>query len=207
MYSTIEFMNTFKDLTQKQQEILTFIYNEIKHNQLPPSIREIATRFGFASPRSVQDHLKALVKKGFVRISEKRSRAIEIVRENLFSIPLLGSVQAGMPTLAVENIGEYVNLDQLVFSDNNVFGLRVKGNSMINAGVMPGDLVVVKQQSFANVGQMIVALIGEEATIKNLIKKGNAYFLEPANPEFDLIPLTGDATIIGVVLTVIRNLR
>jgi repressor LexA len=200
-------MLTYKDLTQKQQEILTFIYNEIKHNQLPPSIREISTQFGFSSPRAAQDHLKALVKKGFVKISEKKSRGIEIVRETLFSIPLLGSVQAGLPTLAVENIDEYVNLDHLVFSHRNVFGLRVKGDSMINAGVMPGDLVVVKQQEFAEVGQMIVALIGEEATIKNLIKKGKEYFLEPANPNYDLIPLTGEATIIGVVLTVIRNLK
>jgi repressor LexA len=200
-------MITYKDLTQKQQEILTFIYNEIKHNQLPPSIREISKHFGFSSPRSAQDHLKALVKKGFVKISEKKSRAIEIIRENLFSIPLLGTVQAGLPTLAVENIDEYVNLDHLVFSHRNVFGLRVKGDSMINAGVMPGDLVVVKQQEFAEVGQMVVALIGEEATIKNLIKKGKEYFLEPANPQYDLIPLTGEATIIGVVLTVVRNLK
>ncbi len=200
-------MNTFKNLTQKQQEILTFIYEEIKHSQLPPSIREIAQHFKFSSPRSAQDHLKALVKKGFIRISEKKSRAIEIIRENLFSIPILGTVQAGLPTLAVENIDEYVNLDQLVFSSNNIYGLRVKGDSMINAGVIPGDLVVVKQQSSAEVGQMVVALIGEEATIKNLIKKGNEYFLEPANPQYTPILLTEDVTIIGVVLTVIRNLR
>jgi repressor LexA len=200
-------MNTYKDLTQKQQEILTFIYEEIKNSQLPPSIREIANHFGFASPRSVQDHLKSLVKKGFLKISEKKSRGLEIIRENLFSIPLLGTVQAGMPTLAVENIDEYVNLDQLIFTNSKVFGLRVKGDSMINAGVMPGDLVVVRQQAFADVGQMIVALIGEEATIKNLIKKGKEYFLEPANPQYNLIPLTAEATIIGVVLTVIRNLR
>ncbi|MBF0490355.1 MAG: repressor LexA [Candidatus Omnitrophica bacterium] len=200
-------MTPLKDLTQKQKDILSFIYEEIKSNQLPPSIREIATRFGFASPRSVQDHLKALVKKGFIRITQNKSRAIEIIREHLFSIPLLGSVQAGMPTLAVENIDEYVNLDKLIFSDSKVFALRVKGDSMINAGVMPGDLVVVRQQAFAEVGQMIVALIEDEATIKNLIKKGREYFLEPANPNYDLIPLTGDATIIGVVLTVIRNLR
>lgn len=200
-------MTTYKELTSKQQEILSFIYDEIKTNQLPPSVREIASKFGFASPRSAQDHLKALVNKGFIRISEKKSRAIEIIRENLFSIPLLGSVQAGMPTLAVENIDEYVNLDQLIFSQHNIFGLRVKGDSMINAGVMPGDLVVVKQQSFAEVGQMIVALIGEEATIKNLRKRDNDYFLEPANPRYEPIPLTGEATIIGVVLTVIRNLK
>jgi repressor LexA len=200
-------MTTYKELTQKQQEILSFIYDEIKHNQLPPSIREIAAKFGFASPRSVQDHLKALVKKGFIKISEKKSRAIEIIRESLFSIPLLGTVQAGMPTLAVENIDEYVNLDHLIFSHGNVFGLKVKGDSMINAGVMPGDLVVVKQQAFAEVGKMVVALIGEEATIKNLIQKGKEYFLEPANPNYKLIPLTADATIIGVVQTVVRNLR
>jgi repressor LexA len=200
-------MSTYQDLTQRQQDVLTFIYEEIKNNQLPPSIREISARFGFSSPRSAQDHLKALVKKGFIKISQKKSRAIEIIRANLFSIPLLGNVQAGQPTLAVENIDEYVNLDKLVFSETKIFGLRVKGDSMINAGVMPGDLVVVRQQSFAQVGQMVVALIEDEATIKNLIKKDDEYFLEPANPQYDLIPLTASATIIGIVLTVIRNLR
>lgn len=203
----MSFMTTFHDLTQKQQEILTFIYEEIKNKQLPPSVREIAAKFGFSSPRSAQDHLKALVKKGFIRIAQNKSRAIEIIREHLFSIPVIGSVQAGLPTLATENIEEYLNLDKLVLSNHKNFGLRVKGESMINAGVMPGDLVIVRQQSFAEVGQMVVALIEDDATVKYLTKKHDRYFLEPANPAFSPIQLTAAASIIGVVVNVIRNLR
>jgi repressor LexA len=199
-------MLTIKDLTKRQREIFKFIYDEIQINQLPPSIREIAARFGFASPRSVQDHLKALVKKGFLRISEKKSRAIEIVREHLFSIPIIGNVQAGMPTLAVENIQGYLDLDKLVFSNSGIFGLRVKGDSMIEAGIIPGDLVLVRQQSSAEIGKIVVALIEDEATIKYLAKKDGEYFLEPANSNYEPIPLTGEASIIGEVLTVIRNL-
>ncbi len=198
-------MTKLDRLTPKQQEIFKFIYEEIKHNQLPPSIREIAARFAFASPRSAQDHLKALVKKGFIRISEKKSRAIEIIRENLFSIPIVGTVQAGSPVLAVENIDEYLNLDRLVLS-NTTFGLRVKGDSMIDAGILPGDLVIVRQQSFAEVGQIVVALIGEETTVKYLQKENDGYFLKPANPRYNPIPLNDSASIIGVVVSVVRKL-
>ena len=200
-------MPTYQELTEKQQDILKFIYKEIKENQLPPSIREIAGHFGFASPRSAQDHLKALIKKGFIKIGQKKSRAIEIIRGSLFSIPVLGHVQAGMPTLAVENIEGYLDLDRLVFSDSGIFGLRVKGDSMINAGIMPGDLVLVRQQSTAEIGKIIVALIENEATIKYLKRRDDQYVLEPANPKYQPLPLTGDASIIGEVLTVIRNLR
>jgi repressor LexA len=199
-------MTTFSELTKRQQEILRFIYTEIKDNKLPPSLREIASHFGFASPRSVQDHLKALVKKGFIRVSEKKSRAIEIIRENLFSLPILGRVQAGLPTLAVEDIEDYLNLDKLILSDTGIFGLRVKGESMIEAGVMPGDIVVVRRQSFAEVGQMVVALIADEATVKYLSKQDESYYLKPANPDFKPIPLTGSVAIIGIVLSVVRKL-
>ena len=199
-------MNKLSTLTERQREILRFIYNEIKNSQLPPSLREIASHFGFASVGSVQDHLKALVQKGFIKISEKKSRAIEIIKENIFSIPIIGTVQAGLPTLAVENIDEYLNLDDLIFSNMDVFGLRVKGDSMINAGIMPLDLVIVRQQSVAEAGEIVVALQGEEATVKYLKKTNGQYFLEPANPKYLPIPLTSEFSIIGIVLTVIRKL-
>ena len=198
-------MTTLMELTGRQKEVLQFIYEEIKNNQLPPTLREIASHFGFASPASVQDHLKALTKKGFIRVAENKSRAIELIKENLFSIPILGKVQAGMPTLAVENIEGYLNLDKLVFSETGVFALRVKGDSMINAGIMPGDLVLVRQQSYAEIGQIVVALIGEDATVKYLSKKDEAYFLKPANSKYEPIPMTAEVSIIGLVLTVIRR--
>lgn len=200
-------MTKIAELTDRQREILIYINSQIKENQFPPSIREIASHFGFSSPRSAQDHLAALVKKGFIRISEKKSRAIEIIRENLFSIPVLGHVQAGLPTLATENIEEYLNLDQLVLSNTGVFGLRVKGDSMINAGIMPGDLVVVRQQSIAELGQIVVALLGEEATVKYLSKNEDGYFLKAANPNYGPIPLDRDVSILGIVVNVIRKLN
>ena len=192
-------------LTERQKQVLEFIYNKIKQRHRPPSHREIASHFGFKSIGSVQDHLKALAQKGFIRLSENKSRAIEIMRENLFSIPIVGRVQAGMPALAVENIEGYLDLDKLVFANSGVFGLRVKGDSMSPAGIMPGDLVLVRQQSSAQIGSIVVALIEDEATIKYLAKKDELYFLNPANPKYSPIPLTDSASIIGQVLTVIRN--
>ena len=199
-------MNKLSTLTEKQREILRFIYTEIKNSQLPPSLREIASHFGLASVSSVQDHLAALVQKGFIRISEGKSRAIEIIKENIFSIPIIGTVQAGMPTLAVENIDEYLDLDDMIFSGVDIFGLRVKGDSMVDAGIMPHDLVVVRQQSVAEAGEIVVAVAGEEATVKYLKKIGGKYYLVPANPKYNPIPLTNEFSIIGIVLTVIRKL-
>jgi len=199
-------MNKLSTLTDKQRDILRFIYDEIKNSQLPPSLREIAEHFGYASVRSAQDHLAALVQKGFVRISANKSRAIEIIRENIFSLPIIGTVQAGMPTLAVENINEYLNLDDMIFSGVDIFGLRVKGDSMVDAGIMPHDLVLVRSQSVAEAGEIVVAVAGEEATVKYLKKIGGKYYLVPANPKYNPILLTSDFSIIGIVLTVVRKL-
>lgn len=192
-------------LTDRQRQVLEFIYKQIKTSQIPPSIREISAHFGFSSLRSSQDHLKALVDKGYLKISQKKSRAIEIINKNLFAIPIVGRVQAGMPTLAVENIEGYLNLDELIFANSGIFGLRVKGDSMANAGIIHGDLVLVRQQASAEIGNIIVAMIEDEATIKYLRKKEGHYFLEPANPNYGPIPLGETSSIIGQVLTVIRN--
>jgi len=110
-------------LTEKQKKVLKFIYDSIKGNSLPPTIREIAKHFGFSSTGTVRDHLKALVKKGYIKISSNKSRAIELVRDALFSVPILGRVRAGLPNLAVEEIEGYLNLDSLVFSDDSTFAL------------------------------------------------------------------------------------
>jgi repressor LexA len=128
-----------------------------------------------------------------------------LVREAIFSIPIFGKVAAGLPTLAVEEIEGYLNLDSLVFSDEDTFALRVKGDSMVDAGIMPDDLVLVKRQNMAQSGDTVVAVIGEEATVKYLRKNGNMYSLEPANPKYQPIPLNEDATIIGRVISVVRR--
>jgi len=198
-------MVTKQKLTSKQRYVLKFIYNRIKINNLPPTVREIAAHFNFSSTGTVRDYLKALVKKGYIRIAANKSRAIELVREALFSIPILGRVQAGLPTLAVEEIEGYLNLDSLIFSDDSTFALRVRGDSMIGAGIMPDDLVLVKKQSMAQTGETIVALVEDEATVKHLRRRGEDYYLEPANPRYAPILMDQRVSIIGKVISVVRK--
>lgn len=199
-------MKNNKDLTLKQKKVLKFIYDCIKIQNIPPTIREIGTEFNFSSTGTVRDYLKALANKGYLKISAKKSRAIELVREKLFSFPILGRVQAGLPTLAVEEIEGYLNLDSLVFSEDETFALKVCGDSMINAGIMPDDLVLVRKQNMAQHGETVVALVGEEeATVKKLSCEGNQYFLQPANPAYQPIPFDDSVSIIGKVISVVRR--
>ncbi len=195
-----------KDLTPKQRKVLKFIYDCIKIQNIPPTIREIGAEFSFSSTGTVRDYLKALADKGYLKISAKKSRAIELVREKLFSFPILGRVQAGLPTLAVEEIEGYLNLDSLVFSEDETFALKVCGDSMIDAGILPNDLVLVRKQNMAQDGETVVALVGEEeATVKNLHREGNQYFLQPANPSYEPIPFDDSVSIIGKVISVVRR--
>jgi len=194
-----------KDLTAKQKNVLKFIYQFIKDRNFPPTVREIAEEFGYSSTGTVRDYLKALVQKGYLKIGRHKSRAIEIVKEALFSFPILGKVQAGLGTLAVEEIEGYLNLDSLVFSNDDTFALRVKGDSMVDAGIMEGDLVLVKKQDMAQTGETVVALVGDEATVKYLKRNGSNYQLEPANPQYKPIPVDDNVSIIGKVISVIRR--
>jgi len=194
-------------LTSKQKDVLKFIYDSIKINNLPPTVREIAGHFKFSSTGTVRDYLKALVNKGYIRIAANKSRAIELVREALFSIPIIGKVQAGLPALAVEEIEGYLNLDSLVFSDDSTFALRVRGDSMIEAGIMPDDLVLVRKQSMAQTGETVVALVEDEATVKNLQRRGTDYYLEPANANYSPIPVDQRVSIIGKVISVVRRFQ
>ena len=194
-------------LTKKQKEVLKFIYDKIKNTSLPPTIREIAANFGFSSTGTVRDYLRVLVNKGYLKITSNKSRAIEIVREALYSFPILGNVRAGLNSLAVEEIEGYLNLDSLIFSDEGTFVLRVKGDSMVDAGILPDDLVLVRKQNIARTGETVVAMIGEDATVKNLEKRGRHYFLEPANPTYEPIPVNEDVSIVGKVISVIRRFQ
>ena len=198
-------MEEKRPLTDKQKAILKFIYESVHFSNLPPTLREIGSHFGYSSTGTTRDHLRALAKKGYIRIAANKSRAIELVKEALFSFPILGRVQAGLPTLAVENIEGYLDLHSLVFSDESIFALKVRGDSMTGAGIMPDDLVLVKKQSMAQVGETVVALIGEEATVKRLNRKGDGYVLAPANPKYEPIPVSDDVSILGKVISVIRR--
>lgn len=192
-------------LTAKQKEVLKFIYNAVKTSHRPPTIREIAAQFGFSSTGTVRDHLRALVDKGYIKVSSHKSRAIEIIRETVFSVPILGRIRAGLPHLAVEEIEGYLNLDSLVFSDDDTFALRVQGDSMTGAGIMPDDLVLVRKQNVAQTGETIVALINEEATVKHLGRRGDDYYLEPANPHYSPVKVDENVSIVGKVISVVRR--
>ena len=196
-----------QQLTSKQKQVLKYIYTSIRTNRLPPTIREIASEFGYSSTGTVRDYLKVLINKGFIKVSANKSRAIELIRENLFSVPILGRVRAGLPSLAVEEIEGYLDLDSLVFSDENTFALRVKGDSMIEAGIHPNDLVLVKKQNIAQTGETIVALIGEDATVKRLVRRGKDYYLDPANPKYEPILVDKNVSIVGKVISVVRRLK
>ena len=197
-------MNKETNLTAKQLQVLKFIYKSIRADNLPPTIREIADHFKL-SIGTIQDHIKALVKKGFISVTQNASRGIKLVRERLFKVPVLGRVQAGMPIFAVEDLEGYLDMDEVIFPDEGVFALRVKGDSMVGAGILPDDFILMKKQEFAEPGDIVVALIGDDVTVKTLKKRGNSYFLDPANNAYQPIPVNGDVSIVGKVTKVLRN--
>jgi len=193
------------ELTEKQREVLKFIYEAIRFKNIAPTIREIGEHFGFSSTGTVRDYLNALVNKGYIRIQEGKSRAIELVKEALFQVPVLGRVQAGQPVYAAEDLVGYLNLEPLVFPGPDVFALKVRGESMRDEGIREGDFVLIRKQDHAQEGDIVVALIGEEATVKKLAKRSGRYFLDPANPDFQPIPFTVETSVIGKVVQVVRE--
>jgi repressor LexA len=193
------------DLTDKQQEVLMYVRKMVRSG-LPPTIREIANEFGFSSTGTVRDYLQALVRKGYLLLSEKKSRAIELTEKAMLTIPILGSVPAGVPVLAVENVEDYFNVDKLFSQKDELFFLRVKGDSMIGAGIMPDDLVLVKKQPCAQDRDIVVCRVDEgEVTVKILRSREDKFFLEPANRNHSIIPLNERSQIIGKVITAIRK--
>jgi len=197
-------MRIYIDITPKQRKILRFIQNKISHDGRPPTIREIATWFGFKSTGTVRDYLKILAKKGYLKLNPKKSRAIELARNIAFRIPILGQITAGLPNLAYEEIDEYLNLENFLSSaDKEIYALRVKGDSMSGKNIFDGDLALVKRQPLADDGDVVAALIESEATIKTLRKKHNRAYLEPANKRYSTIH--DEFKIIGKVIATIRK--
>jgi len=199
-------MRIYKDITLKQKKILRFIQNRISKEGRPPTIREIASWFGFKSTGTVRDYLRTLAKKGYLKLIPKKSRAIELVRNLTFRIPIIGEITAGVPNLAYEEIDEYLNLeDFLSSSEKDIFALRIKGDSMIEKNIFDGDLVLIKRQSLANDREIIAALIDHdyEATVKTFRKKHNKIYLEPANKKYS--PIFKEFSVIGKVIATIRR--
>lgn len=191
-------------LTEKQKDVLTFLRKRIRSG-LPPTLREIAAEFKVSSTGTVRDYLKGLVKKGYIILSEKKSRAIELTERAMFNIPIIGRVPAGVPVLAVENVEDYFNVDKLFAQKDEIFFLRVYGDSMIGVGIMPDDLVLVKKQPVANDGDIVVCRIDGEVTVKTLKSKNDYFYLQPENKNYQIIPLNENSQIIGKVITAVRK--
>ncbi|HOW42061.1 MAG TPA: transcriptional repressor LexA [Candidatus Omnitrophota bacterium] len=196
-------------LSAKQKQVLEFIRQKIYGEHCAPTIREIAGRFGFSSTGTVRDYLKALQKKGYVAVSASKARAI-VLTDAAAGIPLVGRVAAGRPQLALEDVEGYLRPDELLGPTgagdaSALFALRVKGESMTGKGILDGDTVIVRRQSRADDGDIVVALIADEATVKTLRRRHNRLLLEPANSRYKPIACDENTAIIGKVIRVLRN--
>lgn len=205
------------DLSQRQQDILKFIKEEVRIKGYPPSVREIGEAVGLASSSTVHGHLARLEKKGYIRRDPTKPRAIEIIGLNddrklvaetpTIYVPVIGKVTAGEPITAIENVEEFLPLPAQFAHDENSFILEISGDSMIEAGIFDGDYVVVKQQKTANNGDIVVAMTEEdEATVKRFFKEKDYFRLQPENSSLEPIILK-NVSILGKVVGVFRSIH
>jgi repressor LexA len=191
-------MKTKTDLTPKQKQVLRFIQQNIE-THIPPTIREIAKELGFSSTGTVRDYLNILQKKGYLKRTNNKSRAIELLKNVSFRIPIIATIPAGGPDLAYE----YIESKDLL-PNRDVFALRVRGDSMIEAGIMEGDIAIIRKQSLASNGEIVAALLeNNEVTLKRLRHRNNQTYLETANKNYS--PIHKDFTIIGKLITILRK--
>ena len=197
-------------ITEKQKQILEYIKSEIMSKGYPPSVRDICQAVSLKSTSSVHSHLETLEKNGYIRRDPTKPRTIEIldesfnfIRREMVNIPMIGTVAAGQPILAVEHIEGYFPVPAEYIPNQEVFMLKVKGDSMINAGILSGDYILVKQQSTAKNGEMVVALVDDSATVKTFYKEDGHIRLQPENDHMDPI-IVPDTEILGVVFGTFR---
>jgi repressor LexA len=199
-------------LTDKQRAILEYIEGMITTRGVSPTIREIGVKFGISSTNGVRLHVGALIRKGFLKKSEFLARGLQLTRPLLAGVgrvPLVGSVPAGMPIDAVENIEGEIALDLSFLPKSDCFTLKVVGDSMKNAGIFDGDIVLVQKQSVARKGDIVVAIIGSEATVKRYFPDGSAIRLQPENESMQPIIVdkrSGDFRIAGKVVGLLRRM-
>jgi repressor LexA len=194
-------------LTLKQEKVLKFIQKRVGE-RLPPTVREIGEELGFKSTGTVRDYLKALTQKGLVRRMNNKSRALELTESASFTkIPIIGTIMAGRPNLAYEEIQGYVDVDDLFLGRlgfEDVFALRVKGDSMIDAGILDKDIAIIKKQPNAENNEIIAALLdNNEVTLKRLRGRSGKFHLEAANSKYP--PIFEEFKVIGKLMTVIRK--
>jgi repressor LexA len=201
-----------KQITQVQKNVLNYIADFIDENAYPPTVREVSDHFG-KSIRAVQDNLVALQKKGYISLVQKKSRSIRILVDErqkdpkLFvdKVPLLGTIAAGKPLLSEENLEGYVTLTEpFIRPGKSYFALRVRGQSMVNAGILEGDLAIVEQRSDVVDGQIVVAVLDDAITLKRYFKEQNRIRLQPENPAFNPIYCT-DVRIVGILANLVRT--
>jgi len=201
-----------KKITEKQKQILQLILRDVKRRGFPPTMQELADEMGVRSKNAIFKHLAALEAKGYIhKAGGGAARSIRVlhpmgVQLNADNVPLVGRIAAGLPVLAEENIERYVPVPDYLTSDGaQYFALRVQGDSMIDAGIFEGDLVIVRSTSQARNGDIVVALTGDEATVKRLIDTGVEMFLKPENNAYANIPLNQAWSIQGKVVALIRE--
>ncbi len=203
-----------ESLTKRQDEILTYVKEYIVSHGYPPTVREIGRDLGVSSPATIHTHLNKLVEKGFIKKDGSKNRAIELLVENEFEnkdpdiieVPLLGKITAGSPIEAIEMPDEYFSLPAyLVPNNKDVFTLKVSGTSMINAGILDGDIVIVQRQNVARNGEIVVAMTDEnEVTLKTFYKEDGYFRLQPENDTMDPIILD-NVTILGKAIGLYRK--
>ncbi len=197
-------------ISKKQQEILEYIKNQILQRGFPPAVREICEAVNLKSTSSVHSHLETLEKNGYIRRDPTKPRAIEILddtfnltRREMVNVPIIGQVAAGQPILAEENIEDYFPFPAERMPNKQTFLLKVKGESMINAGILDGDYVLVEQDATASNGDMVVALVEDSATVKTFYKEEGVFRLQPENDFMDPI-IVKEVSILGKVIGVMR---
>lgn len=212
-----------KKLNEKQQQILDFLHKEVEEKGYPPSVREICSAVGLKSTSTVHAYLEKLERNGLIHKDPTKPRALKVIngegkkvpardiegyfsRKELVDIPIVGKVTAGQPILAVENIEDTFPLPVDYVQNSTAFMLRVRGESMIEAGILNNDLVLVKQQATANNGDIVVALIGDEATVKTFYREKGYVRLQPENKYMDPIIVKENLSILGKVVGVFRRL-
>jgi repressor LexA len=197
------------NLTKRQSEIFEFIKGQIDKTGYPPTVREIGSALGLHSPSTVHAHLAKLERSGVLRRDPSKPRAIEILVERTKrvmrpAVPLVGQVAAGTPILAEENIEDHLEIPAVIGADDGDYALRVRGDSMRDAGIIDGDFVVVHPTEDADNGQIVVAMIDDEATVKRYFHEGDSIRLEPENPAYQPI-VTTEAEVLGRVIGVFRR--
>lgn len=203
-------------MSARQQQILDFIKTEVRTKGYPPSVREIGEAVGLASSSTVHGHLDRLEKRGLIRRDKTKPRALEVLsedtpsmeeRETVMYVPVIGKVTAGTPITAIENVEEHFPLPAHIVGSDNVYMLSVSGDSMINAGILDGDRVLVRQQNTADNGEIVVAMTDEgEATVKRIYKEASKVRLQPENDELEAMYFD-NVSILGKVIGVYRTIH